>query len=934
MVAVKRLRAHRGVFTALFAVLLITAGASSGLVGYLASATTSGVRAAFLAAPGSEGALRVEARSSGADQDAAVRDLLSGQFPGVPLVIDRTLWTDPVLATHDDAPAALVLASLPVAERATLVEGRWATGADEGVLHEAAARALDLAPGAVIALPNGEDVTITGTWVPLDALDPVWFGDPLAASGAVGDEFGPLVVDEALVDSVRPFARWVLFPNPALVTADAVPTLVDGAATLRDALAASDAISTGNVLVDGSLPQLAGRLDVSLDALSGVAPVPAVLLGAIGLVALVELARLLVRVRMVETGVLRARGASAGRIAASTAVEAAVVAAPASVVGVVVAGLVTGVAAWGIAAGILLAAAAVFAAVAMLDARRPLNRATALDSGRGRRVAALGFVVLAVAAAIVSVWQFRLYGSPLVRGADGRSAVDPLAVLAPTLALVAGALLVVVLVAPATAALERLTRRARIGWALAGWQLARRVTVFATPVLLVALAVGGTVVAATYGATWDRAATIARESGNGAAVRVVSTWPLPAAEEIAEVDAMAPALTATLQAGDDRVRLLALPADRLDAVVEPAGGAVDGAALATAISLAPDVPLPEGTTALEVSGQATVWLVDEWGAVRRVDAPFTVPPGRWSLGAIDVVAGEPAELTVTATTPGGDRRLDLEDWVVAPAADSPVPRLVPSDVLTLPLAVSNSFAVRGGLEVGDEVSVRFEGTGRRVVGTISAVVPVVPSAPADLAIVADLPAFSAQQLALSASVPAANEVWISTADPARVAAELAGPGVRITTDASTAGDVLLASGRAALWIGAVGALVLATAAVGAIVGALLRDRSGEVVVLRAIGVTSRTQAASRRRELSLVLGWSVAGGVVVGAAVSALTVAELARSAVLGVSEAIPTELLVDLPAVGIAVGALILGLVAVVTAYGALVAGQARTLSMREDGR
>lgn len=935
MLAVKRLRAHRGVFTALFAVLLITAAASSGLVGYLAAATTSGVRAAFSAAPGSDGAMRVEARAAGAEQDAAVRTILSDELPGVPLVVDRTLHTDPMVVVLDDAPdpVALVLSSIPLAERATLVEGRWATGAFEGVLQDSAARALAVSPGAVVSLADGHAITITGTWQPRDALDPVWFADPLAATGSAGDAFGPLVVDEALVESMRPFARWVLFPEPTLVTADAIPTIVGAAATLRDALGASDAVGTGNVLVEGGLPDLASRLEGSLGALAGVAPVPAVLLGALGLVALVELARLLVRVRMVETGVLRVRGASAARLSATTATEAAVLAIPASVLGVGLAALATGVAVWGIAGALVVSTAAIFAVVVGLDARRPLNRETAMDSGRGRQVAALGLVVLAIAAAVVSVWQFRLYGSPIVRGADGRAVVDPIAVLAPTLALVAGALLVVALAAPAAAALPTLTRHARIGWALAGWQLARRITVFATPVLLVALAVGGTVVAATYGATWDRAATIARESANGAAVRVISSWPLPETDQIEGIAAAAPVLTAALQAGDDRVRLVALPAGLLDAVVASSDGAIDAPAIADAVSLPPALPLPKGTSALVVTADATLWLVDEWGAVLRLDAPFLVPQGHWSLGAVDVL-DDSTEVSVSAATPAGVQPLDLGEWIVAPGGDSQTTRLIPAGILDLPLAVSRSFAERGGLDIGDDVSVRFEGTGRRLVGTISAIVPVVPGAPTEPAIVADLPASSAQQLALAATVPASTEVWIATADPAGVAAALARPGLRVTTDVSSPSDVLLASGQVALWIGAAGALVLAMAAVGATVGALLRDRAGEVVVLRAIGSTPRAQAASRRRELSLVLGWGAVGGVVVGATVSALTVADLARSAVPAASDAVPTALLIDIPSVGLALGGSTLAIVAIVATYGALVKAQARTLAAREDAR
>jgi hypothetical protein len=931
MLAAKRLRAHLALFAALFGVVAIIAGASGGLAGYLTGETTSGVRAAFSAATGSEAALRVEVRSAGETQDAELRETAAARFSGAPLLIDRTVQSEPTVAIADGREVRIVLASLPLQERATLVSGSWAARADEGVLQDAAATLLDLAPGDVVEFPDGRAITITGTWSALDALDPIWFGESLASSGVDGDAVGPLVVAEDAYAELRPFARWVITPDPALVTAGDLGPIVTGTAGLREALSESETFATGNVLSSGGLEAFAAELAGSIDALAGIAPVPAVLLGAIGIVALVELARLLVRVRIVETALLRSRGASPQRIMAGAAAEAAAVAIPAAALGAALAQVATGVGEWPIALAVALATVIAFCAVALLDARRPLSRESAQDSGRGRRVAGYGLVVLALAAAAVSVWQFRLYGSPIVRGADGRSNVDPIAVLAPTLALVAGALLVVLALAPASAGLQALTRRGRVGWALAGWQLARRVTVFATPVLLVALAVGGVVVAGAYSATWERATTIAREAGNGAAVRVATAWPIA---DLPDVDAASPALTATLQVGDDAVQLLALPAELLPAVVEPAGGTVDAAALAAAIATTPALPLPEGTTALESDAEVSFWLVDALGAVQRIEAPFAVPEGAWSLGGVEFPDGAPQPLEVAAVTPGGVAALDLDDWVVAPGVDAQPLRLVPSGALELPIAVSQSFADRGALELGDEVTLRFAGTGRHVVGTIAAVVAVVPGTPDGFAVAVDLPGFAAQQLALASSVPAADEVWIATAHPAEVGAALAGPGILVTTIASRPGDLLLAAGRGALWIGAVGALVLAAAAVSAIAGAMLRDRAGEVVVLRVIGTTARGQAASRRRELALVLGWSALGGAGVGTIVSVLTVAGLARSAVLGAPEALPTTLALDAGIVGVVLGVFALVLAVLVVVYGARVTAQARTLSVREDAR
>lgn len=939
-----RLRAHASVFAAVFAVVAIIAGSATGLTGYLAQASTAGVRASFAAATGADGAIRIDVRTAGEAQDAAVRAIVAEQFPGVPLLIDRTVESEPLTAEVEGESVRLVVAAFPVTERAELVDGTWPTSPGEAALQADATRSLGIGPGATVELPDGTSLTVTATWVPLDPLDPIWFGESLAATGSTSDAVGPLVVDETVATGLRPFARWVVRPDPASVGTGDLTTIIDGTATLADALRASPEVATGNILIAGGLAERASDLRRDADALSGITPVPAVLLAVLGLIALIELARLLVRVRHGETSVLRARGASATRITRDAALDAALVGAPAAALGTGAAHVATGVGAWWIGGAVAVAVVLVFAVVALVDARRPLTRESVADSGRGRQVVGVGLIVLVLVATVVSVWQFRLYGSPIVRAADGRDVVDPIAVVAPTLALVAGALIVVVGFAPASALLARVTARARIGWTLTGWQVARRVTAFATPVLLVALAVGGSVVAATYAATWERATTIARELGNGAAVRVASADPIASGDG---VEAMSPVLAAGLQVGDDPARVVALPASSIAAVVETVEGLVDPVALAAAVAAPAGVPVPEGATALTVepvepldpahpvaeptASDVTVWLVGADGSAIRLSAPYAIPEGEWSLAAIEFAAESTTPLGVTATTASGEVPLDLADWVVASDLDGAT-RLVPPAAARVPLTVSQSFADRGGLSVGDEVGVRFDGSGRRIVGTVAAIVPVIPGAPGGPAILADLPALVAQQLARSVTVPAATEVWIATDDPASVAAQITEPGVRVTTTLSGPGDALLASGRDGLWIGAIGSLVLAAAALGAIAGALLRDRAGEVVVLRAIGVPSRSQAAWRRRELTLALAWAMVGGVLVGLGVSALVVADLAGSAVVGRGDAIPVDLVVDPVLVALCIVPYSLVLAAVVVVYGALVRAQARVLSTREE--
>jgi ABC-type antimicrobial peptide transport system permease subunit len=89
-------------------------------------------------------------------------------------------------------------------------------------------------------------------------------------------------------------------------------------------------------------------------------------------------------------------------------------------------------------------------------------------------------------------------------------------------------------------------------------------------------------------------------------------------------------------------------------------------------------------------------------------------------------------------------------------------------------------------------------------------------------------------------------------------------------------------------------IVMATTAVAATTRAQGRSRRAESGVLRALGLFSREQAAVRFRELAMVILAAALAGAVVGLAVSALTVPQLARAAIPAPYLAVGTELAVD----------------------------------------
>ncbi|MEO8093383.1 MAG: hypothetical protein ABI632_00490 [Pseudolysinimonas sp.] len=826
----KALRAQLLLVSAFAAVLAMIVGFSCGIAGYLDTATREGVRAAFSSARGADGSVRADIRRTDdpTAQDAAVRRIITAAFGRVPMVVTRSVESDPLTVSIADSDVELVVASYPdLRSNARLVTGEWGGKADV-VLQADAATALHLHRGDTITLPGGRPVTLSGTWRAIDASDPSWFGEDLAAGGFEATAFGPLVVDESLWSSldITPFARWTVRPDPARVTPAQVGSIIAGAAALPADLAADPAAGTTNVVYGGGLASLAARLSGSLGALAGVAPVSLILVGAIGLVALLELARLLASARAAQDALLRSRGASIARLVRSAAIEALGVSAVAAAIGAAVAWALTGALSWLIPIAVVAAAVVVVAVTTGHQHLAPAGRQ--LDSGRSRTVVGLGLTVLLVVAATVSVWQFRLYGSPVVRGADGRASVDPVAVLAPALPLVACAAIAVALFAPFSAGAERRSRT--FGGSLATRQVARRVSVFTTAILLVCLATGGLTFVAVYSATWQRATIQADEVANGAAVRAIAgSAQLGTISAVSGVDAAAPVLATELQLGDTAVQLVAVDADRIPAVVLPAAGLIDTGALAAALH--------------------------------------------------------------------GDG---------------------------VRLAITTQLAAHGDLRVGGRLVMRFTGSGRELSGTISAIVPAIPGVAGPYAAMADLAAVAVQQGV--GGVPT-TEVWIATNSPATVATNL-----RVLRVEATTVDVsprLLESAREALWVGGAGGLVLAAAAASAIATALLRSRTNEVIVLRAIGLAAREQAATRSREFVIVLAYAIAAGILSGLLTSWLVAGGLARAAVLDPQS--DTALAIDPAQAAAALAVLIATLLTVIASYSARVRRQAITLPARE---
>ncbi|MEO8262806.1 MAG: FtsX-like permease family protein, partial [Pseudolysinimonas sp.] len=716
-----------------------------------------------------------------------------------------------------------------------------------------------------------------------------------------------------------------------------------------------------------------------------------------------------------ETALIWSRGASALDIALTTGAEVATAAAVGLLIGgatgvgalVLATGgtdvlLTLGVAAWAVP----LAGALSAALLAALSAYRTAGRQTVRDpadaSGRVRRLTAPGLVALVVAAAGLTVWQLRLYGSPVTPSSDGGSGVDPIAVVAPALALIAVVLLVV-LVFPLLAGLaDRVSQRRSVTSQLAARTVARRVSLAVAPLVVVALATGSTVVAAAYSATWTQSFDITSALRAGADVHVTSRLDGIGANAVADVQSTpgvsltAPIEVQPLSVGGESGSIVAASPDAVARLATTASGSFDPESAGEAIAVTVPAPeLPADATRVDLGvhleGYATapaisLWVVDDLGVLAELPleiedgsdptsdvitygADLTPPAGSPSSSrrvlSVEVAIPDSAitgdsfgqftmrtlDVTTTGTT---QAEVSLDQYWIPDSAelqfsppngdgtglgfvvysDTLRVRLTPSfdttfnDRVAPPVLISQQLADVFDVGVGDELTYAVQDGLDRITAKIVGVVPAIPGAPADIAVLMDLTVIQHYQLRVTQEPARARDVWISAADPQAVAQSIrpAFPAnAQIVTALDPAGRQVLGSATLALWAGSAVCGVLALIGVAVAARAQLRSRRGEVAVLRAIGLGSGDQAAIRVRELATVLCAGLVAGLLAGAVVSLLTVPQLARAAIPDPYPAVGTAIAIDIAGLAIGLGALVVALAIIAAIAGAGVASLAR---------
>ena len=1015
LLPLKRLRQRSALFVALGSVVAIVTGLGLGLSGYLADAEDEGARVELATSTGADVALeasldRVEDPET---QDADMRAVLAETFQndGQPIgtTVERYVATvSMVTFDHDGVEKRALFESLPdLTEVATLDDGVWPTSPTDVTIQADAAALLDLTVGDTLVV-DGTSLTVSGTWRVNDPLDPRWFANIPATSGSAELRVGPVVLDEGSLArlGVATRALWTIVPDARTVTASDLAAIGDRWRTLPASVRESGTLDNTSLDQTGRLVGTAAEFGTRANALRAVQPVALVIIAAIAVVTIVELARLLAGLRSAELLLMWSRGAREWRLGAASAIEAAAVTTVGAATGLLGACAVLlnvagqdavarlGVALWLVPAAAVILPTVVLAASTVLGLRALSRTEQSHTTGRVQRIGGRGIVALVVIAASISVWQLLLYGSPLTPSRDGGTQVDPIAVVAPSLALL-GLVLLGGVALPFLARLveRRAVERAGFARVLSARTLSRRSAIALTPFVLVALACGQLVIAAGYSQTWDDSFTAARQLRTGAETRVTGgrLAITPAVmERITATDGVtgvAPVYENATAISANASYSFAIAPSALAELALADDAILDRDAMADAIAVtSPGAPLPSSATRIDLDVTASgftslptarLLLSSPWSDLRAVDLTATgdsysaeVPAlpsgmtGSWQLMGVEFDlpdAREPdASLVVdAATVDDADLPLD-RGWVAVQlngelprelgsdnfdlgfvaAAGSTHIRVTPSfgerdDVLTVPVVISQALANSTGVTVGDSVPIALDARMQRFTCIIAAIAAAIPGSSENASLLLDARVMQAIQLRAYPDLPTPAQAWVGTTDTVAVSralrAELPAQ-VSVESLGIDPSRDILRSASDALWIGAVGTAVLALVALGAVVSAQLRSRRGEVVVLRALGISARAQGAMRRGELAVILATSVAGGVLAGLVVALLTVTPLARAAVPAAYASIGTPLHFAVVPLAASIVLLLALMGAIVLAYGRGVVAQTHHATGREE--
>ncbi|GAA1958316.1 FtsX-like permease family protein [Kitasatospora viridis] len=575
--------------------------------------------------------------------------------------------TDPDLTMLDSLDPARVSLSAGRLPRAT------APGAPiEVAAPDAAIGRLGLKPTALpVSLQlvdrfdsSTHQVLVTGTYHPTDITDPYWQIDPLGGRGVQVSGFttyGPLLApDNVFTDSsaVQQTVNWLItadFSHASLADLDAVHGRIDPQlGAFQNATGWSTTSQLPTVLDELHNDLLAARSTLVIGALQ---------LAVLAIAALVLVTRLLSERQSTENALLTARGAAWYRIAGITALEAGVLALPGALFAPLLVPALLGLlgrtgalarvhvplgsglnpTAWLVSVATSLVAVLIVLAPTVLRAGGSViqvraGRRQAMVSGLTRSGGDLVLLVLAVLAYL----QLRQYGSGTTGGAlstdsSGHLGLDPVLVVAPTLALCAGTVLALRLLPVAARFGERwAVRGAGLPTALAGWQFARRPRRNTGPVLLMVLAVSMGILALGQSASLSASQRDQADFSSVGGLRITQLAlpsvgqagllaSLPGGDQVIPVSRQALPL-----ASGKTGQLLALDADKAAQSVRLRSDLSGGRGPAQYFG---PITRPAGSDGLDLPGQPLKLTLDLSVSTTSTGAPIAVQPDPWMLQA-------------------------------------------------------------------------------------------------------------------------------------------------------------------------------------------------------------------------------------------------------------------------------------------------------------
>ena len=248
--------------------------------------------------------------------------------------------------------------------------------------------------------------------------------------------------------------------------------------------------------------------------------------------------------------------------------------------------------------------------------------------------------------------------------------------------------------------------------------------------------------------------------------------------------------------------------------------------------------------------------------------------------------------------------------------------------------MSEGLAERIGAEVGSRITISLSATTEPLQGIVAAIVPVIPGSQSSSGVLIDAAAIDAAALEVTRTPAGSSTVWIGSSDPsasARSLRELLPASVTVRELGAEPDLLMLTTGATALWIAAGAGAALAIAGFIAVCAGQQRERRHEIAVLRALGLTDGQQAGVRRGELTMIAAWGAICGTVAGLVGLLVVVATLARAAVPGAYQQIPTLPRFDFIAGGTALVAFALVVGLAIAIAGGVAGRHARSLTLQE---